>query len=170
MYLRKLQIEDAEFMLEWMHDKNVVSGMANNFASKNLEDCISFIKNASDDPTDNLHMAICDDSNEYLGTVSLKNINYNSRNAEYAITIRKKAMGTGCADFATSNILKIAFEEMGLCRVYLCVAECNKRAVNFYKRFGFVYEGTFREHIKIAGHIENLLWYSMLKEEYYKTL
>ena len=48
MKLRMLKIKDAPFMLEWMHDDFVVHDMKTNFASKTLEDCISFIESAQD--------------------------------------------------------------------------------------------------------------------------
>ena len=38
-------------------------------------------------------MAITDDNDEYMGTVSLKNINYTDSFAEFAITVRRTAMG-----------------------------------------------------------------------------
>ena len=41
----------------------------------------------------NIHMAITDDNDEYMGTVSLKNINYIDSFAEFAITVRRTAMG-----------------------------------------------------------------------------
>ena len=94
MKLRKLEIKDAEAMLEWMHSKNVVEMLAQNFENKSLEDCKQFIKNANEDESIFLHRAICNDKDEYLGTVSLKHINMQDRNAEYAISMREKAMGT----------------------------------------------------------------------------
>ena len=43
MTLRKLEQKDAEFMLEWMHDSSVVGNLKNNFETKTIEDCRSFI-------------------------------------------------------------------------------------------------------------------------------
>ena len=34
MHIRKLKIEDAPLMLEWMHDENVVSNLRGNFQEK----------------------------------------------------------------------------------------------------------------------------------------
>ena len=74
MYLRKLQLKDAPLMLEWMHDDSVVKELQANFAEKTIEDCNQFIL-AAEDQTHNIHLAIADDYDEYMGTVSLKNIN-----------------------------------------------------------------------------------------------
>lgn len=166
MFLRKLEQNDAEYMLEWMLDKELTGNMMADFQNKKLEDCADFIKTALIDETRNLHRAVCSEDNEYLGTVSLKNIDDKSQNAEFAIALRKKAVGNGTATFATKQILKIAFEELRLSKVYLCVASCNRRAIKFYDKFGFIKEGCFREHVYIAQQKQDLLWYSILKEEY----
>ena len=42
-----------------------------------------------------------DQDDEYLGTISLKNIDLKNKNAEYAISTRKKARGTGANQQAT---------------------------------------------------------------------
>ena len=111
-------------------------------------------------------MACVDDQDNYLGTVSLKAINKIDLNAEYAISFCKKAHGTGAAHYATQEVLRIAFMELGLARVYLNVIPGNARANAFYKKNGFIFEGTFRKHIRINGQLKDLNWYSMLKEEF----
>ena len=92
--IRSLEIKDAEFMYEWMHDDNVVEFFSNNFKEKTLDDVIDFIKKSNED-SKNLNLAITDDNDEYLGTISLKNIDYKNKNAEYAISLRRMAIGKG---------------------------------------------------------------------------
>lgn len=134
MRLRKLQQKDAPYMLEWMHDESVVKNLQADFAAKTIEDCESFIK-ISQDTTYNLHLAIVDEEDIYMGTVSLKNIMNNS--AEFAITIRKSAMGKGYSKFAMAEIIRIGLEEMGLKQIYWCVSPENNRAVRFYDKNGY---------------------------------
>lgn len=92
MKLRRLELKDAPLMLEWMHDPTVVKYMQTNFNQKTLEDCELFIRNSWNDKQ-NLHLAIADEQDIYMGTVSLKNIHNSS--AEFAITVRASAMGKG---------------------------------------------------------------------------
>lgn len=153
-------------MHEWMLNKDLTENLMADFRNKKIEDCKNFIKNALMDETENIHRAVCSEDNEYLGTVSLKNIDYETRNAEFAIALRRKAVGNGTASFATKQILKVAFEELDLSKVYLCVASGNHRAIKFYNKFGFVQEGRFREHVYIAQQKQDLLWYSIMKEEF----
>lgn len=131
MRLRKLQTKDAPLMLEWMHDDFVVHDLRTDFASKTIEDCMSFIV-ASQDDTKNLHLAIVDDNDEYMGTVSLKHI-YNA-SAEFGITIRKCAMGNGFSHYGMMEIIRLGNEKKGLKKIYWCVAPNNLRAVRFYDK------------------------------------
>lgn len=164
MKLRKLELKDAESMLEWMHSKNVVEMLAQNFENKTIEDCRQFIKNANEDESIFLHRAICNDTDEYLGTVSLKHINMHDKNAEYAISMREKAMGTGASMYGTKEILKYAFDELHLEKVYLNVISENVRAKKFYAKAGFKYEGTAKKHIMIQGKLRDLEWYAFYKD------
>ena len=147
MRLRKLKAEDAPFMLEWMHDSDVTKWMDTDFASRTLDDCLSFIEN-SDTETD-IHRAIADSATDrYMGTVSLKHINPKMSNAEFAITIRKDAMGTGCARDAMKDIIRFAMNEMGLHTVYWYVNCANNRALRFYDKNGYSYVDILKHYYK----------------------
>ena len=63
-------------------------------------------------------------------------------------------------------ILDIAFNELGLNRVYLNVFPENKRAIALYLKCGFKYEGEFQQHVFVRGEYKNLEWYGILREEY----
>ena len=115
---------------------------------------------------DNLHFAIVDISDEYLGTVSLKKIDLENSCAEYAICLRKKAQGKGIAYIATNKILKKAFNDYGLHRVYLNVFSDNTTAIQLYERCGFIFEGEFRDHLFVNGKFKNLKWYGMLRSDF----
>ena len=148
MYLRGLEEKDAPLMLEWMHDIDIKKSFRKNFQDVTLADVCDFCENAKIpiELTDgqSIHYAIIDDSNEYLGTISLKEIDLKSMSAEYAISLRKGARGKGIAFVATGLILEKAFYEWRLRRVYLNVYGDNISAVKLYERSGFRFEGEFR--------------------------
>ncbi len=168
MRLRKLLDTDAAGMLEWMKDPEVNKNFRFPFAQMTPERVLKFIREARQD-AGNRHYAVAGDDDGYLGTVSLKHIDTEAKSAEYAICICPKAQGTGAAAFATREILRIAFLQLGLNRVYLNVLSRNARAVRFYRKIGFIYEGEFKQHLAIRGEILDLQWFRMLKEEYLKS-
>ncbi len=160
MYLRELEQKDAELMHAWMRDEDVVKGLRGNFSSKTIEDCRAFI-NSSISGT-NIHLAVASDADEYMGTVSLKSIEDGS--AEFAITIRKEAMGHGYAWFGMKAIIEKAFNELGLECVYWCVSRGNTRAIRFYDKHNF--HEAFDIPQKVLERykdVDDLKWYSVLK-------
>ena len=135
MKLRKLQCADAPLMLEWMHDESVVGHLGTNFMEKTLDDCQRFITWANETDTD-LHLAVADEGNAYMGTVSLKHIHAGI--AEFAITVRACAMGKGFSRYGMVAILEKGIRELGLSAIYWCVSQHNARAVRFYDKNGYV--------------------------------
>ena len=176
MKIRELKQADAEYMLEWMKDDFVVHDLATDFSKKTIDDCRDFIDYAAGQYRDlntcrDIHLAITDDNDEYMGTVSLKDINRDSHSAEFAITIRAAAMGKGYGRFAMDYILDYGFEHHELCtnRIFWCVDERNLRAVRFYDKQGYKkivptkqMQAPYKDIIS-AGAV--LIWYEVEKDE-----
>lgn len=155
-FLRPLQAADSVRMLEWLHDRTVTGFLQLNGAGLTMDDVLRFIQEAQKEDT-NLHRAVVDANDTYLGTISLKNIDADMRETEYAIAMHSAAMGTGAAFAATQDILKTALGTLGLQRVYLNVLEENRRAVKFYGKCGFQY--THQSQLVLRGERRTLLWF-----------
>lgn len=164
--LRFIQEKDAEGMLDWMHDSKINYFYTDKIRNATKEDVLQFIQNAERQRMDGTtyHYAVVDEQDEYLGTISLKNIEP-VKGAEYAISMRGKYHGQGIASWATREILRIAFEQLNLHRVYLNVLSDNEHANHFYRQNGFRLEGQSKDCILIDGRIKSLNWYAMLKDE-----
>ena len=158
MQLRKLEQRDAPLMLEWMHDENVVCHLGANFAAKTIDDCRRFIEMSQSDETD-LHLAVVDDNDEYMGTVSLKHIDRENRWAEFAITVRACAMGKGFSRWGMAQILELGLKEQGLEQIYWCVSPKNERAVRFYDKCGYRRINSVPEQISACYEGMELYWY-----------
>lgn len=168
--LRELQEKDAENMFEWMQDPDSQKGFQKDMLSRTLEDardfCIESKLDQSLQEGQSNHYAIVDETDEYLGTISLKKMSMKHRSAEYAVVVRKKARGQGVAMEATGLLLENAFRQIGLHRVYLTVLDDNIGAIKFYEKCGFTYEGELRDHIYVNGRFHSWKIYGILEEEY----
>lgn len=164
MFLRKLSLLDSGKMLEWMKDEEVTKYFHNDFSLMTQQDVESYIKKSFTER--NQHFAISSDRGEYLGTISLKNIDYSSRNAEYAVVLSHECIGHNVATMATDAILMYAFTELKLEKVYFNVVSQNVRAIKFYKKYGFSYEGKFQQHIMIKNLLADLEWYCIFKDDF----
>lgn len=161
MKLRKLKSQDAPLMLEWMHDESVVKDLNRNFAAMTIDNCLSFIENSVDESV-NFHRAIVNENDEYMGTVSLKNIDSATKTAEFGITIRKCAMGSNISRDAMKEMLTYGKNEMGLKMIFWCVDPKNTRALRFYDKNG--YERVKFDELNVTADYEEELinyfvWY-----------
>lgn len=161
--LRPLEEKDAAGMLEWMTDPSIAKYFRFDAASMTLDRCKSFIAGAGEQANCR-HWAIVSENDEYLGTISLKEIRDGS--AEYAVSTRACAHGTGAAMAVTRQILEIAFAELGLDRVYLNVLADNGRANAFYRKAGFRFTHKEENALTIRGEMKDLNWYEIEREHY----
>lgn len=160
--LRELKEKDAAGMYEWMHDEEVGKAFRKKMSAKTMEDVLDFIKHSQNDK-DNINLAVCDRNDEYLGTISLKNIDYGKSDAEYAIALRKIAWGCGVGETATKLIIDYAFHELGIGRVYLNVLADNERAIRMYRKCGFIYQTETEEIVEEKDYKIRLFWFAINK-------
>lgn len=174
--LRNLQIKDAEYMYEWMCDDTVLKGLqAHAYKNKTIDDCIKFITESNDESarTLNCHMAIVDENDVYLGTVSLKRIDHDYKDAEFALVLRRKAQKHGYAQTAMREIMEIAFTKYDLEEVYWNVLKNNKQAIRLYKRGGYkLLEKVSERRManiprRADGKTEEVLFFGITKDVYF---
>lgn len=158
--LRELRLDDAEYMTEFIKDKDISKQFLYTRYPFSQENFKEFIRDSWRN-SNNIHFAIVDEHDEYIGTISLKNINYVDRNAEYAIVTRKKYWGTKSSYEATKQIIDYGFKRLNLHKIYLNVLSSNLRAKKFYEKFGFIQDGVFKQHLYINGKYEDLIWFSI---------
>lgn len=160
MELRKLKTDDAKLILEWMKDPELNQFFRFNPLEITLKSVNLFIENSLI-PSENKHYAISENG-EYLGTVSIKNIK--NKSCEFAIGLRKKAIGKGVGTFATREILGTAFEKLMLDEVKLFVLKSNRRAIKMYVKNGFILRES--RDITLKNKAEQLCVYSITRSDY----
>ena len=170
MKIRKLKLEDAPYMLEWMDDAELTSGLHTDYSEKTIQDAEGFIRSAQSYDLEK-HYAIVNDEDEYMGTISLRNIDLEEGNAELAVVVRRTAMRKGYAWHGMLEVLDIAFNDLKLNSVYWRVKASNFRAIRFFEKHGF---NTLDQDIPF--HILNrhsgekgLIWFAVLSGDDYKN-
>lgn len=158
-FLRRLQQADAERMLEWMKSKDVMRYLRIDGENMMLSDVQNFIYEAEEE-IKNFHRAVTSVDGKYYGTISLKNIDREKGDAEYAIVLHPEAIGAGAAIQASKELLRIGFEQLHLNRIYLNVMQENQRAIRLYQKLGFRY--LYSTVTKMRGNeYVTLEWYEI---------
>ena len=155
--LRPLMEKDADRMVEMMRDEQTTRYLQIGGPNYTKETAVRFISQTTVESR-HLHRAVVDEHDVYHGSISLKNIDREKLEAEYAVSMHPEAQGKGAAAAATAQILEIAFQQLGLNRVYLNVLVENQRANKFYQKFGFRF--THRSTMVFHGEEKELNWYA----------
>ena len=94
-------------------------------------------------------------------------VDWKNRNAELGIAIWKKDYwGKGYGADAIKTLLKYAFHELNLHKVYLRVYDFNKRAIRCYEKAGFKKEGILREVFWRNGKWHDTILMGILQSEF----
>jgi len=102
-----------------------------------------------------------------IGNVSLFDIHWKERHAELGIMIGERDYWSqGYGSDAVQTMLRVAFEEMNLHRVFLRVHADNARGIRCYEKVGFQKEGTLRESVFREGTYHDMLIMSILAPEF----
>ncbi len=158
-------------MLEWMSDKDLTSGFRSDFSSKTIRDAEDFIKAARNSREDR-HYAIANDEDEYMGTISLRNIDMEEGAAEFVVVVRRQALGKGYALHGMIEALDTAFNAMGLNSVYWRVKADNARAIRFFVKHGFkTLDQDVPPNILSRHSDENdSIWFAVLRGDDYRNV
>ncbi|MGM9661048.1 MAG: GNAT family N-acetyltransferase [Faecousia sp.] len=102
-----------------------------------------------------------------VGLIGLLAIDKINSKAEYYISMGEQAYKRkGVASRATKMILRYAFEELLLNKVYLNVDADNVAACSLYEKNGFQKEGRFREDLLRRGVLIDRIRYAIFRNDY----
>jgi len=160
--LRHIDLEDTQNILRWRNSPDVKKNL---YTQKELTEeehiwwfnhkvatgeCAQFIIEISENNRSKANVSI--------GTVFIKNIDRQNNKGEFGIFIgERESRGKGYALQATKKILKHAFENLKLNRVYLTVFYDNVPAIKVYEKAGFEKEGLLKQdYLRYDGYCDVL--------------
>jgi len=106
-----------------------------------------------------------------IGNIGLFDIKPRNATAEIGISIAEaEYRGRGYGTDALRTLLRFAFDEVNLHRVYLRAYEFNERAIRSYEKSGFKREGVFRQSEFTSGRYVDMVVMGVLRSEWRQTV
>lgn len=163
--LRALERDDMPLLQKWMNDSELTYWLGPR-APISLEEQNHWFDLLLANPSKRKLM-IEDLEGNAIGLVSLMNINYKDNCAEFGIYLgENNSLGKGYGKDATETMLRFAFRELGLNRIYLFVLQENARAIKSFESCGFTQDAVLRESMFFNGIYHNQVLMSILHSEF----
>ena len=165
VYLRPMGYEDTDLIVSWRNQEAVRRNFIyqERFTKESHENWIHTMVETGKV----VQMMICEtEGGRPIGSVYLRDIDRRHNKAEYGIFIGvEEARGKGYGTMAARLMIRYAFEEMGLHRLFLRAFTDNVRAIRSYEKAGFEKEACLREDVCIDGPYRNIVLMGILHEQ-----
>ena len=161
--LRPLVPEDAALTFAW---RGGARARLLNQAPATVEQQESWIRSR---PGSEMNFIIARKDGRPVGMLSLVGIDQVNRHAEsgrFLIGDEEAVRGIPAAVEAMKLLYELAFDTLGLVRVYGTIAAENRRMAKWQRYLGMREEGRMRRHNFIDGRFQDALMFGLLVEEY----
>ena len=166
--LRSLEQTDLDRSLTWANDAEVTQYLTSLRYPVSRADEERWLDDA---PRNGLaggvRLAIDTKGGEHIGSINLHRAHPEDSKAGLGIMIGDKShWSQGYGTDAIVTLLRFAFHEMNLHRVWLQVLEDNERAITCYRQCGFQEEVRLRQEVFRVGHYWDVLTMGILRNEF----
>ena len=167
--LKEIARADLQAINRWRQDSDLLDGVGAPFRFISEEvDHAWFEDYLRRRGTDVLCAIVLADRPDPVGFVSLTGIDQVHRRAEFHLLIGERDVhGRGIGTIATSKMLRHAFRDLNLNRVFLSVINYNKAAIRVYEKVGFRKEGIAREAAFKRGCYADMVAMGILRNEFF---
>ncbi len=160
IYLRPMTIEDSRYIVEWRNRPEIKKYFIyqGEFTIQGQQE---WIKNYIEKGLVKQFMIVKSENNDVIGSVYLRDIDYKFKKAEFGIFFGKE-YGKGYGTKAAKIMIKYAFEELKLHRIYLRVFADNARALASYNKVGFKREGILHDDVYVDNKYRDIVWMAII--------
>jgi RimJ/RimL family protein N-acetyltransferase len=165
--LRPMEPEDLARDFTWINDREVTRFLAARYPISKAAEERWLSELPPNDFSHGLRMAIETKDGTHIGNLDLHQLSAEDSKAGLGIMIGDKAYwSNGYGSDAIITLLRFAFDEMNLNRVWLHVYDFNDRAVACYQKCGFQIEGRLRQHNYAEGRYFDSIVMGCLRDEF----
>jgi RimJ/RimL family protein N-acetyltransferase len=99
-----------------------------------------------------------------IGMVNLDGLDWPNGHSEIGIALTERGeRGRGLAAEALALLIRYAFDELGLNRIWAQIIEDNLPSIHLFEALGFQPEGRMRQHVRRRGQYRDMLIYGLIR-------
>lgn len=162
--LRDVTNDDSPTIYRWRNLPDVARYMYTDHAISE-EEHRQWFRTATTDPT--RRYWIIETGGDPVGLANIYDIDVHHKRAEWAFYIADPRLrGRGIGARVEYQVICFAFDELDLHRLTCAVLDFNKPTIAMHEKFGFVREGTKRQHIRKSEGFVDVVLLGMLRDEW----
>lgn len=167
IYLRALEESDLTGnYLQWFNDPEVCAFNSHAIFPNNMEKMQDYFDSLKDTNISVVLAIITKKEDIHIGNISLQNIDWVSRSAEFAIILGEKDYWKqGLAYEASKLILNYAFERLNLNRIYCGTSSENIGMRKLAEKLNMKKEGVRRSAMYKMNKYVDIIEYGLLRDE-----
>lgn len=146
IYLRKLNLKDANDLFEYVSNENVTHYLTWN-PHKNIEETKAYLSNvATKYDQDTYRWAIClKENNKVIGTIDVVRLNKENEEAEIGYVLNDKYHNHGYMSEAFNGVINYLFNEVNLKKIKACYQLGNVASKRVMEKCGLKKEHLIKE-------------------------
>jgi len=165
-FLRSLNETDLSGpYLSWLEDQKVCQYNSHGKFFPTTESLLTYYQSIKKNEL--IVWAICHKIDGHIGNLSLQNISFIDRRAEFAILLgEKKHWNCGVSILAIEKLLEHGCQKLNLEKIYCGTAANNKGMIAIAKKIGMREEGRRIQHLWLEGKWEDVIEFAILRKEW----
>jgi RimJ/RimL family protein N-acetyltransferase len=166
--LRPIKVEDTSLFFKWLNDPKIIELVGFYLPITEMQEK-KWIEEQGRQHTPSEIVFVIEFISELkpIGFCSLNKINYKDRHAELTVIIGESNFwGKGLGNEIGGLIIKYAFNQLNLNRLYTGVYAFNKRSLKSIVKLGFKKEGQQRQAVFKNGAYHDNILFGLLRSEW----
>ncbi len=161
--------DDFRDYAQWLNDQGITLFMGSGRFPSTVDTLKDYIGRYNNNKNGMLLGIFSKKTPKHIGNITLHQIDWKDRHGEIGIIMGdKKSGGKGYATEAIKLIVKHAFKNLNLHKLYAGVIEGNEASERVFEKIGFKLEGKLRKHFYLNGKYLDCYRMGFLKSEYLK--
>jgi len=163
VYLRALELDDLDRTYKWHNDPELYKRLVGSFHYVSHATEEEWLRKKQAYSPQEVNLAFClTENSQHIGNFYIRDIDWVARNAALHILIGEPTQrGKGYGTAALRLVVKYAFHDLGLNRLWLAILEDNKPSQRIVEKCGFTLEGIWRKHAFKDGKFKDLVMFGI---------
>ena len=165
--IRPYQTDDVDAIYDAVNESRLhvskwMNWLTSDYSRETTEEWVKLSLSAWESGDAYEHLIVDEYSQEVVGACGLNHVNKIDLVCNLGYWISKSYLGQGAAVEAVKQISDFAFEEIGLVRLEIVVAETNLNSQRVAEKAGAIEEGLQRARIRIHGVSHDARMYALI--------